>query len=83
MSGVVVGKTGQKSAWASDTYNGRCVSSYNEVHIGGDNLTDIILQVHGRRISLSDLINRLEALEQAYMEDKLLGTREEPGKIET
>lgn len=35
---------------------------------------DVFIQLKNKRISLSELINRIEALETAYMEDKLLST---------
>lgn len=39
----------------------------------------IITTAKGKKISVSGLLERLEALETAYMEDKLLG--EDSGKI--
>lgn len=41
---------------------------------------DIVLRTKDMEISVNSLIKRLEALETAYMEDKLLGST--PGKID-
>lgn len=41
---------------------------------------DIILRTKDKEISVNSLINRLDALETAYMEDKLLGSTS--GKID-
>lgn len=41
----------------------------------------VITTEKGKKLSVSNLLDRLEALENAYMEDKLLGTK--PGKIDT
>ena len=43
---------------------------------------DVRIQLpNGDKVALSTILERLAALEEAYMEDKLLGV--EPGKIET
>lgn len=52
---------------------GRIVTSSDKVMIHGD--LEIILP-GGKRVRVVDLLDRLEALEQAYMEDKLLGKTE-------
>ena len=51
----------------------------NLTHIEADS-GDLILKTKTKEISVNSLIERLEALETAYMEDKLLG--KQPGKIE-
>lgn len=64
------------------------VSYSNQMTIGETTIEatedDVLITISGKKkISLSNVLERLEALETIYMEDQLLGKTKDPGTIET
>jgi hypothetical protein len=69
-----------RAFWDSDKQCERIGIEDTCVTIDGD--VQIKLK-NGKTMKIGSILERLEALEQAYMEDKLLGKTEEPGTMES